>query len=116
GDRPSVVHQPGNGAHARGPGDAQAARQGPRAACRLRGAVRAHHPSRAVTRPDPVSRTPSYVLGLLVVGAMLSVASYSTGLRVCVMLFMWGSVEPAAKADERARRPVDVSDAVQQPP
>jgi hypothetical protein len=31
--------------------------------------------------PDPVSRRLSYVLGLLVVGVMLSVASYSTGLR-----------------------------------
>jgi hypothetical protein len=29
---------------------------------------------------------------------------------------MWDSVQPAAKADERAGGPVDVPDAVQQPP
>ena len=33
------------------------------------------------TGPDPVSRRLSYVLGSLVVGVMLSVASYSTGLK-----------------------------------
>ncbi len=78
-----VVAGCASGSAARAPG-AQPSHQAapaPAGALRLRMAGFAGGPDYVLPDDLAVSRTPSYVLGLLMVGAVVSVASYSTGLR-----------------------------------